>query len=220
MRNQENGKYVLAGDEMPDVVGANLLQTVEHKVVGVNEQLQEKLDTLVPDEEFVRIEVLNDAVEERLWDSLHIDQSELLAEILTVHFRLRFLPLGVSVKHGSKVLRSSPQNASVSPYVALAVEVEHHIVEAVDIHANSQILVALDLLVILFFLGRLDEVDLVGRLMLELSILLEAIGRIIILEGPLQFFQIELGLLVHGFVEHFLIFWNLVYFPAHSLVLV
>jgi len=85
MSNQENRQNVLASHKMFYVVRTNLHEAVQHEVIGIDEQLQEKLNTLVADEEFVRIEVLYDAVEEYLRDSFYFDQSELLAEVLTVH---------------------------------------------------------------------------------------------------------------------------------------
>lgn len=68
------------------VVGTNLHEAFEHKIVGIDKKLQEKLDALVAYEEFVRIEILYDAIEEYFGDSFYLDQSELLAEVLTVHF--------------------------------------------------------------------------------------------------------------------------------------
>ncbi len=108
MSNQENRQNVLASHKMFYVVRTNLHEAVQHKVVGIDEQLQEKLNALVADEEFVRIEILYDAIEKHLRNSFDFDQSELLAEVLTVHLWLGFFPLSGSVKHGSKVFRSRP----------------------------------------------------------------------------------------------------------------
>lgn len=85
MSNQENRQNVLASHKMFYVVRTNLHEAVQHKVVGIDEQLQEKLNALVADEEFVRIEILYDAIEKHLRNSFDFDQSELLAEVLTVH---------------------------------------------------------------------------------------------------------------------------------------
>ena len=74
-------------DELVDVLAAYQSEFWDHKVVSVDEDLQEELNALLAYVEMARVQILDDAVEDRLWHSSDFNQSKRVASLLNVLFR-------------------------------------------------------------------------------------------------------------------------------------
>lgn len=129
--HEHDGKHVFVVRECFDVTRTDLLQSWNQKIVSVDEQLQEEFDALLADVEVVRVEVLDDAVEENLWDTVHLDQFEGILALLLVLFLGNFFEAVGPVKHGSEVFTPSSQHHRVALDVALVLKIEDDVEELI-----------------------------------------------------------------------------------------